>query len=483
MEWRGQCPCNFSGNKSMEFGYGTEYFYGGGIQAAPPGTTQAGTPIKRIPLGVTFIPQDVFHDYLRSVARKYSPSTYNLLSNNCNNFSDAVSSFLLEKKIPEYITGLPQDALSTPMGQMFRPMLENMQNQMAGVVPWGNEPLNLPTINSNPPMALPSEYKGSETPTTSGARIPASNTLQAPSEVKEDSQSMEVLSAHKHANVVLKVVKDCDSAEPFVQNHKPAMYIKFVALIKSYSKKIATKASSAGLTVEEEKTLTEFAKKMGDPKVAVPSAVTTALMKLITKWPIKLLFPVLCIYQACLLRKEECKKLADDNGSYKKIFLRLISIGNVQEKETIQMGVLCVFLNMCASSALAETVASEEKFMEMLVAALESPSDMVRMASSRLAYNAALALPKEGDDGVIMLASILPSLLQEEKKAAITYNNLLALGHLCYNNTDACEVVGAMEVGAMECIDSKFKSSKMYSKLSNVAGDVDILLEATCIEE
>jgi len=80
--------------------YGSEYFFGGGIQKSAPGASQAGRPVNVIPLGNTQKTQAEFEDFLRGLRIKYNPSTYNLFNNNCNNFSNDVSLFLLGKPIP-----------------------------------------------------------------------------------------------------------------------------------------------------------------------------------------------------------------------------------------------------------------------------------------------------------------------------------------------------------------------------------------------
>lgn len=135
--------------------YGTEYFFGGGIQSARPGTTMAGQPQQIIPVGFTEIPQMCFHDFLNDNAARFSPDKYNLLTHNCNNFTDESCEFLTGSGIPKFIVDLPQDALNTPMGQAFRPMIDNMQNQMrqGGIIPGlgpGQNAVrpNLPITNS-----------------------------------------------------------------------------------------------------------------------------------------------------------------------------------------------------------------------------------------------------------------------------------------------------------------------------------------------
>ena len=45
--------------------------------------------------------------------------TYDLITNNCNNFSNEVTNFLLGESIPASIVELPQRVFSSPMGQML----------------------------------------------------------------------------------------------------------------------------------------------------------------------------------------------------------------------------------------------------------------------------------------------------------------------------------------------------------------------------
>eukprot|EP00959_Pyramimonas_sp_CCMP1952_P216656 4531378-Pyramimonas_sp.AAC.1 len=66
------------------------------------------TPLLQ--LGVTYIPKEVFDEYLLELTEhKYNAGTYNLLNNNCNNFSEEVSQFLTGNSIPAHITSLPAE--------------------------------------------------------------------------------------------------------------------------------------------------------------------------------------------------------------------------------------------------------------------------------------------------------------------------------------------------------------------------------------
>lgn len=110
--------------------FGTEYYFGGGICTDPPRMTPYGAPVDTVSLGTTTKSVDEFKDYLLSISSQFSMSTYDLLENNCNNFSDSCAKFLMssETGIPSYIVDLPREAMDSPMGPMLRPMIENMQS-------------------------------------------------------------------------------------------------------------------------------------------------------------------------------------------------------------------------------------------------------------------------------------------------------------------------------------------------------------------
>lgn len=116
--------------------YGNEYYFGGGIQHCPAGTTPYGTPIRVVELGVTHIPQEVFEGYLEEISPRYTAETYSLLTNNCNNFSNEVAQFLVGVSIPDYILQLPNEVMSSPMGAVILPMIQQLEATMrAGAVP------------------------------------------------------------------------------------------------------------------------------------------------------------------------------------------------------------------------------------------------------------------------------------------------------------------------------------------------------------
>lgn len=55
------------------------------------------------------------------------PDKYHLFNHNCNTFSNEVAQFLTGKRIPSYITDLPQEVMSTPFGAMIAQFFQNAQ--------------------------------------------------------------------------------------------------------------------------------------------------------------------------------------------------------------------------------------------------------------------------------------------------------------------------------------------------------------------
>ncbi|KAJ8345726.1 hypothetical protein SKAU_G00299190 [Synaphobranchus kaupii] len=108
--------------------YGEEFFFGGvGISSCQPGGTVLGEPNTVIELGSTEVTEEIFMDYLSSLGETtYRRDRYRLFEHNCNTFSNEVALFLTGRKIPSYITDLPSEVLSTPFGQVLRPILDSI---------------------------------------------------------------------------------------------------------------------------------------------------------------------------------------------------------------------------------------------------------------------------------------------------------------------------------------------------------------------
>ncbi|XVE72778.1 hypothetical protein DITRI_Ditri11bG0065800 [Diplodiscus trichospermus] len=160
--------------------YGNEYYFGGGIQHDPAGTTPYGKPVRVIDLGVTHVPKDVFEMYLQEISPRYSAETYSLLSHNCNNFSSEVAQFLVGSNIPDYILQLPNEVMSSPMGALLMPMIQNLETTLkAGAVP--QTPQFRPSVSawpSQPSMVGVDRSSGSAQPKQVDNKVKAPNSVE-----------------------------------------------------------------------------------------------------------------------------------------------------------------------------------------------------------------------------------------------------------------------------------------------------------------
>jgi len=127
--------------------YGTEYYYASGVQSDVPGTTQHGQPVQTFDMGETFIPKEMFLEFLNEISPRYSATTYDLFENNCNSFSQEVCQFLTGNNIPEFITNLPREALNTPFGPLVKQFSQAIANQINN--PGSNGNTSVQSSNQN----------------------------------------------------------------------------------------------------------------------------------------------------------------------------------------------------------------------------------------------------------------------------------------------------------------------------------------------
>ena len=98
---------------------------------------------ESLDMGHTTKSQAELETFLRTISHLFTRETYDLLNNNCNNFSNAVCDFLTGHGIPEHIVELPKTIFSTPSGKSLRPIVEGMQDNIrqfggpAGMDPFG----------------------------------------------------------------------------------------------------------------------------------------------------------------------------------------------------------------------------------------------------------------------------------------------------------------------------------------------------------
>jgi len=85
-------------------------------------------PVQTLTLPDTNKTQAELEEWLRVNDSRYTMTTYNLLTNNCNNFADDLlkNGLGLANGVPPHILDIPRQFIQSPMGAMIAPMITNM---------------------------------------------------------------------------------------------------------------------------------------------------------------------------------------------------------------------------------------------------------------------------------------------------------------------------------------------------------------------
>eukprot|EP00128_Syssomonas_multiformis_P015794 Colp12_sorted_trinity150504_noHs@555 len=372
--------------------YGTEYYFGSGIQYSKPGETHLGAPQETFDAGVTHIPKDVFLDFLQDISSKYNAGTYHLLENNCNNFSAEVIAFLSGAKLPSHIAGLPQEFLSTPFGQMMRPMIDNM-------------------------------FANGHALTFGGTSVPASARASEGPAVATPAVAAPAVESHPHHKLS-------------VTQRRPAQPVQLVegrvsAICDKLRSFLATKTDArVSEFVQQLKTLETI---LGHPERTIMPQQAAAHLKLLCE----LLGPYAVL----------------DSAFQGAENMHVVHATKQEVPRGTRATGLRVLVNALASKG-GDILISNDQFthdftrravvVTACVEALLSADLMVRQTGTTLAFNLSLLLPPSDNDHSVELASALLRLLENESDSEVSYQALSTLGRLLYCNDEVGEVVQAV---------------------------------------
>jgi len=102
----------------------SEFWYGGRLFESEPGRTPFGEPVERKFVGHTYkLREEVWNHITRHLVAMFTPENYDVLTHNCNHFSDKLSMFLQNEHIPDEIIAQPQLVMSTFTARLLRPLL------------------------------------------------------------------------------------------------------------------------------------------------------------------------------------------------------------------------------------------------------------------------------------------------------------------------------------------------------------------------
>jgi Ca2+-binding EF-hand superfamily protein len=113
--------------------YGREYFWACETVHDDPGKTAFGTPYKATPLGFTLWRQDELHDYIiNELQPLFHRETYDIITNNCNHFSDRLLLFLLGRRLPDEVLNQDESLQKLTTIKLVRPLLQWWSREAIG---------------------------------------------------------------------------------------------------------------------------------------------------------------------------------------------------------------------------------------------------------------------------------------------------------------------------------------------------------------
>lgn len=443
--------------------YGKEFFYGGGIQSTDPGCSMAGQPHQVIPIGNTNIPREIFLEFCREVSPRFSPATYSLLKWNCNNFTQEACNFLTGKDIPNWITGLPEEFVRTPMGQMLRPMIETWENSMkqnmanmsidqmgGGGGGWapvmggaGSERIGGPVASSSSSSQSPPVSSSSSSSAAAGAGEKADESKEAAAEPDPN---------HAHTKLGLKSIT---TSPQTMSDDKTNAYVK-MALAKKLDKDYALTPSEIEILKSAEAFCTPNNSK------ALPDGLTKLFERTLLEWPLQHLLPLVAVFRTLIASSTPFSEYFGATPGGLAVVHSLIArvgLSNAEEEEEegsggvdagLRMLVLCSAVNLFApiSTAHRQQLCRDDALISAALGGLSAASQSaaaVRTSAAALAFNCCLSLPKRCDDEVVHLATALSERVNSEKAKAPRYRELMALLHLMYCNDEVVGLLTALE--------------------------------------
>jgi len=103
---------------------GKEYWFGGHIFESERGTTPFGTPTQIQTLGETMRTREDLWNFIQtSLVDEFTEANYDVLTHNCNHFSNTISKFLLNESLPDEIMKQPDIFMDSWIAQVLRPTL------------------------------------------------------------------------------------------------------------------------------------------------------------------------------------------------------------------------------------------------------------------------------------------------------------------------------------------------------------------------
>lgn len=469
--------------------FGKEYFFGGGIQQGSPGQTHFGTPAQRLDKGTTAVTQEIFESFLVGLRVKYSASSYNILSNNCNHFSEEVCQFLTGTGIPPEILQLPQQFVSSPIGQMLQPIIDQfMGGQFTGAAPDMSQLASMMGAGGMGGLGGMGGGLGGLGGAGLGAGArgmpgmfgqprsmfdrPASSAAAVPTPSASGSQAAVTASGHAGLSLPTLQVKStqptlfsaCASAEKVIGKLKEFGHADAPELMTE----IATKALDL--------LACRFAARKVVPDYDIPSGTFALIEALLQRLSPPHQFPALDVVRLLCLHPGANDYFSNPAQGLVDRLIRNVALSKDNNiPDACRILVARIICNIFATPKGRSRMIADGRLdlvMDLINEGLSpSKSKQMKHSASTIAYNCVLAVGDHEESILCILSAVAHALSDAAVISEETsFTLLMSLGKLVYENKTALDLLEALQPD----LEPYLKSS--VTKVQAVANEVRLLI-------
>jgi len=373
------------------------------------------SPKQKIDLGRTMKSQPEFHAFLNSIKGRFTADTYDILKNNCNNFTNEASMFLVGKPIPKWITGLPEEAMNTPMGAMIKPLLESMGTSMRQESMVPSESIWLPHVKHSftKSYSKQEDMKVQDIPDSKECPYPTLSNLKPICCGRSDNNKTWHRILMKKGNL---------------SESQKQVLTRIVAFSKSKAIEI------------------------------VPAEFLSFFSETLLTVPKKGLYSLLALFKNFLLKSTV-------TGFS---FNLMVQVEKRLSEKDVTLRV--AFTLACAALAAKVDRKDTQLTVDIAFRALESSHVSIRTAAAAIIYNIALSMPADSDDLQMAMVGTLTEIIGAETAASVLNRLLLALASLIQNNEIMAQLLLQMELDLSELQQLGAKST------SDIVRDIRAIL-------
>jgi len=400
-----------------------------------------------ITLGTTTKTPAEFRAFLDTIRGRFTQQTYNLLTHNCNNFTDECAKFLLGGAgIPAHITGLPAELMATPIGAMMRPMIEGFEQNMRVGGGGGMDPFAQAAGGgmAQPAAVIPpNPWAGVASPQPAVPVWEAGSTAVSEAQSKLPDPVTRVGDSHPHAKLALESLR--------------ANGRKLLSLDPS-GKPLVEKLIAAGikagfpLSAGEEGLLQTCFQETMQGDEATTTAACRVVSRCMREWPEKSLLSAVWLIRWLATQPGGNSFLASEKACVERLISRLPGLPDAPRM--LGLNAAANLFAHAPGAVLVSAPGLRESLLEAAAESLTAAKPMERRTAAALMVNIALGGGEELEESsyVQALCALFNALGEESDQEAIT-RLLVAIGWVCYGNEAACEAVENFGFAVPEAVE------------------------------